>query len=195
MTPDDRDGNWRYPARRACLRGLLGFAGTLALGASPWGAAIASCGLPKTRTLSLRSLHTEERLTATYLRDGKYDSAALQDIDAILRDWRTEEVWSMDRDLLDLLFAVQQRTGSRGAVEVISGYRSPKTNAKLAAGSKGVAKRSLHMQGRAIDIRFSDRRLADLHDAALSMKAGGVGLYSKSGFVHLDTGRVRRWGS
>jgi uncharacterized protein YcbK (DUF882 family) len=102
----------------------------------------------------------------------------------------------MDPQLFDLLYALRRRVDSQQPFNLISGYRSPSTNATLAAKSNGgVAKRSLHMQGRATDIALPDRDLKALHKTALALKAGGVGLYSKSGFLHVDTGRVRQWGS
>ncbi len=182
------------PGRRACLRGLLGLTGTLALGAFPLKDSLAAVRLPATRKLSFHSLHTNERLAATYVRHGRYDPVALAEIDELLRDWRSGEVLRIDRALLDQLAVLQELLGSSGTFEVISGYRSPKTNRKLAAHNNGVAKRSLHMRGKAIDIRLTDRRLRDVHKVALRMQAGGVGLYTKSDFLHLDTGRVRRWG-
>ena len=99
----------------------------------------------------------------------------------------------MDPKLLDLLYVLQQVTGISGAFHIIFGYRSPQTNQKLRTKSGGVAKRSLHMQGKAIDIRLPGCELKHLRDAALSLKAGGVGYYAKSDFIHVDTGRVRRW--
>jgi uncharacterized protein YcbK (DUF882 family) len=145
------------------------------------------------RTLSLVSTHTNEKLKATYWRNGAYDKGALRDIDHVLRDHRTGEVARMDTDLLDLLVELHRRTGSRKPFQIISGYRSPKTNAMLASASGGVAKRSLHMDAKAIDIRLADVALSDLRQAALGMKAGGVGYYKKSNFIHVDTGRVRQW--
>ena len=179
------------PGRRACL---LGLGAALAFGALPLRGALAFGRLPDTRTLSFRSLHTEERLTATYLRDGRRDPGAMAEIDAILRDWRAEEVRPIDPRLLDQLVALRDSLGSGGTFEIISGYRSPATNAKLAAITDGVSKRSYHMRGMAIDIRLSDRKLTQVHEAALRLRAGGVGLYTKSGFLHLDTGGVRTWG-
>lgn len=157
--------------------------------------AFAAQALPQTRSLAFRSLHTGEEVAATYLRDGTLQSDGLQTLNHVLRDWRSGEVWEMDPKLFDLLYALRQRLDSKAPIELISAYRSPKTNAKLAANSSGVAKRSLHMQGRATDIRLPERDLKALHQAALALQAGGVGLYSKSGFIHVDTGRVRRWGA
>ncbi len=148
-----------------------------------------------TRSLSFRSLHTGEEVSATYLRNGAVEAEGLQRLNHVLRDWRSGEVWEMDRGLLDLLHALRRKMDSDAPFELISGYRSPKTNAGLAAKSNGVAKRSLHMRGMAVDVRLPERDLKALHQAALELKGGGVGLYTKSGFVHLDTGRVRRWGA
>src|SRR3546814_5258479 len=120
--------------------------------------------------------------------------------DMRISDWSSDVcssdlVWQMDRQLFDLLYALRRRMDSQQPFELISGYRSPKTNAGLAANSDGVAKRSLHMQGKATDIRLPERDLQALHKAALALQAGGVGLYTKSGFLHVDTGRVRQWGA
>jgi uncharacterized protein YcbK (DUF882 family) len=111
----------------------------------------------------------------------------------VLRDFRTDESHPIDRRLLDLLHNLSQRVGTRAPFQVISGYRSPATNAMLRAESSGVASRSLHMQGMAIDIALQDVALADLRQAALDLQSGGVGYYPTSGFVHVDVGRVRRW--
>jgi uncharacterized protein YcbK (DUF882 family) len=157
--------------------------------------ALAAQALPATRSLAFRSLHTGEEVTATYLREGRLHSEGLQVLNHVLRDWRSGEVWEMDPRLFDLLYALRRGMDSKQPFELISGYRSPNTNAQLAANSNGVAKRSLHMQGKATDIRLPERDLKALHKAALSLKSGGVGLYSKSGFLHVDTGRVRQWGA
>jgi len=118
---------------------------------------------------------------------------SLSAINSVLRDHRSGEVYPIDPGLLDLLSALQQQLGSRQGYDVISGYRSPATNAKLQAKSNGVAKRSLHMLGQAIDIRLPGTQLATLHSAARQLKSGGVGLYAGSNFIHVDTGRVRYW--
>lgn len=145
------------------------------------------------RKLKLLNLHTGERVQATYWDGRSYQFEALQEIDYVLRDHRNGEIKAMDRRLLDLLAMLHRRLGSAAAYHVISGYRSPATNARLAARSNGVAKHSLHMRGMAIDIRLPDCELADLRGAALTLKAGGVGYYPKSDFVHVDVGRVRHW--
>lgn len=162
--------------------------------AAPLKGALAALPQSGTRTLGLVSTHTNEQVVATYWRNGRYDRGALKDINYVLRDFRTGDVAAMDPNLLDLLVELHHRTGSRRPFQVISGYRSPKTNAMLASASGGgVAKRSLHMDAKAIDIRLQDVALSDLRATALGMKAGGVGYYKKSDFVHVDTGRVRQW--
>jgi uncharacterized protein YcbK (DUF882 family) len=176
-------------------RRVLGFGlGAAALAvASPLRGALAALPQSGTRTLGFVSTHTDEKCLITYWRDGVYDKSALKDINYALRDFRTGEVATIDRNLLDLLVELHRRTGSRKAFQVISGYRSPQTNAMLAAENNGVAKHSLHMEAKAIDIRLYDVALTDLHQTAVGMKAGGVGYYAKSDFVHVDTGRVRYW--
>ena len=146
------------------------------------------------RQLSLHNLHTGERITRTYWIDGEYLAEPLSDIDLVLRDHRTDAVHPIDPQLLDVLHRLGDRVGSRKPFEIISAYRSPKTNAMLRGKSTGVAKKSLHMQGKAIDVRLPGHHLGKLRQAALSLKAGGVGYYPKSGFLHMDTGRVRHWG-
>jgi len=177
-------------------RRLLGFGlGAVALAlVSPLKGALAALPQSGVRTLGFVSTHTNEKIAATYWRDGVYDKGALKDINYILRDFRTGDVAPIDPHLLDLLVELHRRAGSRKAFQVISGYRSPRTNAMLASASNGgVAKRSLHMEAKAIDIRLYDVALGDLRQTALGMKAGGVGYYKKSDFVHVDTGRVRQW--
>lgn len=110
-----------------------------------------------------------------------------------LRDFRTGDIHPIDTQLLDILYRLQKETNSSGTFEVISGYRSPVTNTRLHKASNGVAKKSLHMKGRAIDIRLSDVPTKTLKAVACSIKQGGVGYYAKSDFIHVDTGRVRTW--
>jgi uncharacterized protein YcbK (DUF882 family) len=114
-------------------------------------------------------------------------------VNHVLRDWRTDQVHPIDPDLLDLLTDLHQASGSRLPFEVICGYRSPATNKMLADRSKNVSPKSLHLQGKAIDIRLSDVSLERLRDTALKLTRGGVGYYPDSNFVHVDTGRVRAW--
>ncbi len=145
------------------------------------------------RTLNFYNTHTDEKLTATYLRGASFDKGAHRDINHILRDHRTGDVFPIDLKLLDLLTELHRKTGSKRPFEIISGYRSPKTNKMLNAESSGVAKRSMHLDGKAIDIRLTDVKLKTLRDTAIAMKRGGVGMYTGSNFVHVDTGRVRYW--
>lgn len=146
------------------------------------------------RELAFLNLHTGEKLKTTYWSDGEYQAEALTEINHILRDHRTGDVHQIDTALLDLLNRLQYKLDAKQPFQIISGYRSPKTNAALHAKSNGVAKRSLHMQGKAIDIRLPGCQLSTLHKAALDCHKGGVGYYPKSNFVHVDTGRVRHWG-
>jgi uncharacterized protein YcbK (DUF882 family) len=148
---------------------------------------------PITRDLHFHHLHTGERLEVTYRRDGLLVPDALDEVNRLLRDFRTGQSHPIDPDLLDLLHELRTRTGSRRPFSVISGYRSPKTNQQLRARSEGVASHSLHMQGKAIDIRLEDVDLSRVRDAALALRRGGVGYYATSNFVHVDTGRVRTW--
>ncbi|MGD9599712.1 MAG: YcbK family protein [Steroidobacteraceae bacterium] len=145
------------------------------------------------RSLTLVHTHTGERLVAPYVRGGCYDSACLDRVNHFLRDFRTQETHAIDPALLDVLFALQVLADRDAAFEVISGFRSPATNRKLQRKSQGVATRSLHMEGKAIDVRLSGFSTARLRDHALSLKRGGVGYYAASDFVHVDTGRVRSW--
>ncbi len=156
-------------------------------------AALAKPNQPKERILRLHNLHTGENLKATYWAEGQYLAEEIAALNRVLRDHRSNETYRMDQRLFDMLHVLQQQVGSDGTFHVISGYRSPKTNAMLNRNSSGVAKRSLHMQGRAIDIRLPGVELKHLRQAALNMKAGGVGYYPRSGFIHIDTGRTRFW--
>jgi uncharacterized protein YcbK (DUF882 family) len=148
------------------------------------------------RELALFNIHTGERLTTTYCCDGEYQPAALQQIDFILRDFRANQIKPIDPALLDLLSELQGTLGCDSPYHVISGYRSPETNAMLrvrGGANSGVASGSMHVLGKAIDIRVPGVKLADLREAARSLKLGGVGFYPASNFVHVDTGRVRYW--
>ena len=145
------------------------------------------------RTLRFDHTHTGEKLAIAYTAADRYLPAALREISRFLRDFRTGEVHAIDPKLLDQLHQLATVTGSSAPFEVISGYRSSATNTVLRSHSTGVASQSLHLEGRAIDIRLPNVGIADLRDAAISLRAGGVGFYSDSKFVHVDTGRVRRW--
>jgi uncharacterized protein YcbK (DUF882 family) len=175
-------------SRRDFLRLGAGIAGALIL--PP---ALAKPAAAQERRLSFSNTHTGESLTTTYWAGGEYIDDSLQEINTILRDHRTEDVHSMDTALLDLLFVLQSQVDSQDVFHIISGYRSPVTNAMLNGKSKGVAKRSYHMRGKAIDIRLQGCELKNLQRAALALKAGGVGYYPSSDFIHVDVGPVRSW--
>jgi len=170
------------------------FLGALALAAP----AMALPGLvfaapAKPRRLRFLHTHTSEKLEVVYYENGAYLPDAMDELNFLLRDFRSGDVVDMDRNLLDLLVMVQQRLGSRGTFEIISAYRSPATNEMLRRQGGGVAKSSMHLLGKAIDVRLTDVDTRDLRRAGLDLARGGVGYYSKSDFVHLDTGRVRHW--
>ncbi len=148
---------------------------------------------PADRSLSLYNLHTGENLETVYWSRGRYISEALVDINFILRDHRTGEIESIDKRLLDLLYTIGKRLGTQNPFKIISGYRSPSTNSLLRKRSSGVAKGSLHQQGKAVDIRLPGCELSSLRNAAIALKGGGVGYYPHSNFVHVDVGRVRYW--
>jgi uncharacterized protein YcbK (DUF882 family) len=145
------------------------------------------------RSLKFYALHTGESLNTTYWEDGHYIPGELDRINHILRDFRANEVKPIDPKLLDLLTQIQYRLSTSEAFQVISGYRSPVTNAMLHANSEGVAVHSLHIDGKAIDISVPGRSLEQLRGAAMAQQSGGVGYYPRTGFVHVDTGRVRFW--
>jgi uncharacterized protein YcbK (DUF882 family) len=149
--------------------------------------------LASVRALSFVHAHTRERLSLEYFNAGRYLPNAMSELDRLLRDFRTGEIRPIDPNLFDLLHLLQTSTGATRPFQIISGYRSPATNAALRQRSEGVASGSLHLSGKAIDIRIDDVPLVRLRDAALDLQLGGVGYYPGSNFVHVDTGRVRRW--
>jgi uncharacterized protein YcbK (DUF882 family) len=144
------------------------------------------------RSLSFYHTHTGERLSLVYFEHGKYLPDALASLNHLLRDFRSGAACEIDAALFDQLAALSLACGP-GTFEVISAFRSPETNDMLRRRSDSVAKGSLHLQGRAIDVRLAGRDTSRLRDAAVAMKLGGVGYYARSDFVHLDTGRVRTW--
>jgi len=175
-------------------RRFLFAASSLSLAAAVPRVALANVGKDLgERSLALKSIHTREALDVVYWRDGRYLRGALSALGHQLRDHRTGDIHPMNPTLFDLLVKLRDESGNDGRFEVISGYRSPRTNRMLAARSRGVAKRSLHMQGKAIDVRLPGTSLRKLRDAAVDLHLGGVGYYAKSGFVHLDIGRPRTW--
>jgi uncharacterized protein YcbK (DUF882 family) len=175
-------------------RRLLGFGATLV--AAPLLALSRNSGASGSpRALAFEHTHTGEKLSLIYAVGDRYIAGALDQVRHFLRDFRNAATHAIDPELLDQLHLLSVVTTTRAPFQVISGYRSPATNAMLQREGHGVAARSLHLQGRAIDMRLADVALGDLHDAALSLRAGGVGYYPSpsSDFVHIDTGLVRRW--
>ena len=145
------------------------------------------------RTLSFYHTHTQESLTVTFAVNGEFVDSALHEINRFLADFRTGDIIEMDPELLNFIFDVRESLGSGGLYEVISAYRSPATNDMLRQKSSGIARNSQHLLGQAIDVRLRGVDSAELRDAALALKRGGVGYYQSSDFVHMDTGPVRRW--
>jgi len=180
----------RTPSRRRFLQVGLGATAGLVMPN-----AFANILKQPERKLSLMNLHTGESINATYWAEGQYQTDELHAINKVLRDFRTGDIHKMDKDLIDLLNIMHHKIGANRPFHVISGYRSPKTNAALNKNSSGVAKKSLHMQGKAIDIRLPGHKLSDLRKVALNLHVGGVGFYPESNFIHVDTGRVRHWGA
>ena len=148
------------------------------------------------RTISFYNIHNKETIEITYKKNGRYIPSAMQKLNHFLRDWRRDEPTKMDPELIDLIWELRQELGSTEPTHVISGYRSPKTNAMLRRIGRKVARRSMHMRGQASDVYFPDVKLKDLRNSALVRQVGGVGYYPRSGergFVHVDTGNVRHW--
>ena len=183
------DGATVAASRRLFLRGLAGALAGAAVGPK---ALLAS---PREeRVLAFFHTHTNERLTVPYFADGTYLPEGLATLRSFLRDFRTGQEHVIDPALFDILNDLRLAIGTRSPFHVISGYRSPHTNEMLREhGGGGVARGSMHLEGRAIDVRLADVSSAVLRDAALELRRGGVGYYQASDFVHVDTGRVRRW--
>jgi uncharacterized protein YcbK (DUF882 family) len=176
--------------RRSFLKSSAVLASALSL---PAVSKAAASKLSSERTLRLYNTHTGESLRSVFWAEGQFIPDALKDINRLLRDHRNNKVAAMDPQLLVLLDKVSAQFGDRHVLHVISGYRSPESNEMLHEHSNGVAKHSLHMEGKAIDIRLPGTALANLHKAVMAAHGGGVGYYPDSQFVHMDTGRVRYW--
>jgi uncharacterized protein YcbK (DUF882 family) len=175
------------PSRRRFIKTLAVAAPAMALP----GVSFALAAEP--RRLRFYHTHTAEKLDVVYHENGTYLPDALGELNYLLRDFRSDEVVSIDPGLLDFLYAAQRRLDSNGTFEIISAYRSPATNEMLRRKGGGVAKRSMHLVGKAIDVRLTDADTRDLRGVGIQLARGGVGYYERSNFVHLDTGRVRRW--
>jgi uncharacterized protein YcbK (DUF882 family) len=185
------------PCRRDILR--TGLWGGLALGLgmlAPLPAQAARVSMPDAGRfqIAFRNQHTGESFSGAYRVGNKYLPDAFKQINVVLRDFRVNEVFPIDPRVIDILYMIRAKTGSQGGTfEVLSGYRSPKTNAMLRRASGGVAKNSLHLTGQAIDIRMDGVSTKRLGEVARTLQAGGVGYYPRSNFVHVDTGRIRHW--
>ena len=177
--------------RRSFLKSTVALASVIGMPALAKAAQTAQAA-PGERTLRLYNTHTGESLRSVFWAEGQFIPDALQDINKLLRDHRNNQIAPMDPKLLVLLNEVSTGFGD-AQLHIISGYRSPESNAKLHANSNGVAKHSMHMEGKAIDIRMPGKDLVQVKKAAMSLHAGGVGYYPDSQFVHMDTGRVRYW--
>ena len=180
-------------SRRGFLTSMAGMAGMAMTLAAPGAIAAAVPVSVRDRELSFYNTHTGEKLSATFWSDGNYLTDGIEEISWLMRDHRAGIASPIDPELLDLLHQLQTKVEHQGELQVISGYRSPATNDMLNKQSSGVARRSYHMLGKAIDVRMSGFDTSQLHKAAISLKGGGVGYYSSSNFVHLDVGRVRYW--
>jgi uncharacterized protein YcbK (DUF882 family) len=150
-------------------------------------------GSPAHKTLSFEHAHTGDKLKLTYFESGNYIKDALQEINYLLRDYHNDDIHPIDTALLDQLFDLKQTLGVTKPFQIVSGYRSPITNAQLRKHSSGVAEHSFHMQGRAIDIQVEGVPTKTIKNAAIAMARGGVGYYPRNNFVHLDTGEIRSW--
>jgi uncharacterized protein YcbK (DUF882 family) len=179
------------PTRRGLLGAALGVAGALA--AAPASAQQVTTLRGATRRIAIRRVQTGESFQGIYWREGRYDREALRRLDAVMRDPGMQEETPMDPRLFDVMFFVQQRLLSDESWEVISGYRAPETNAARANQSRRVSRVSLHMSGMAADCRLPGRESIGIARVAADMQLGGVGLYRRDGFVHLDCGPARRW--
>jgi len=180
--------------RRGLLGVGVGVGAASLLSFAPLGAFAAIGRMPE-RAVSFRNRHTQESLNTVYWSGDRYDAEALRRISHLMRDFRTGEVWPIDVRLIDILFVIQRRLDSFQPIEIVSGYRSPETNAMLAETGAGVARNSFHMSGMAVDIRMPGYGTAGIASIAQNLAVGGVGYYPRSDFVHLDVGSVRYWGA
>ena len=177
-------------------RGLLGiFAATVVTAAPTCSSAFSFLkGAGDVRRIKMYSGRTGESLNTIYWIEGEYIPEALNEINYFMRDWRSDEVRDMDPRTLDIAAAAHRLLDVDESFMLLSGYRTKRTNAMLREGSRGVARNSLHVQGKAADLRLRSRSVSQIYRAAMACEAGGVGKYSRSNFVHMDCGPIRTWG-
>ncbi|SFI69304.1 Uncharacterized conserved protein YcbK, DUF882 family [Albimonas pacifica] len=182
-------------SRRAALVGLAGGLVAAGMGGQALAAPSLNTGKGAYRRIQLVNSRLQERLDAVYWIDGEYVPEALQEISGILRDWRADLVKPYHERALDVLAAAHRKMDVDEPFEVVSGYRSPQTNAAMRQRSSGVARNSYHTRAMAVDVKLKSRSVRQIAGAAESLSAGGVGRYSRSNFVHMDCGPVRTWGA
>ena len=177
-------------------RGLIGaFAATALIAAPTYSNAFGFLrGAGDIRRIRMYSGRTGESLDTIYWIEGEYSPEALKEINYFMRDWRSDEVMKMDARTVDIAAAAHRLMDVNEPYMLLSGYRTPKTNAMLRESSRGVARNSLHMKGQAADLRLKSRSVGQMYKAATACAAGGVGKYSRSNFVHMDCGPIRHWG-
>lgn len=179
--------------RRDILKyGLAGILGTI-LPLSFANSALSETNAPW--KISFHNAHTDESFSGVYRVGNKYLPQAFERINYVMRDFRTKEVFPMDPHVIDIMAIIHNRLNTNQPFQVLSGYRSPKTNAMLGKNTNGVASNSFHMYGQAVDLRVKGQSTRTVRNVAQNLKAGGVGYYPRSGFVHVDTGKVRSWGA
>ncbi len=188
------DDQLLYQRRNFLKLGLVGVLGTIAP-LTVTKNVLASSKSNEAWNISFRSTNTGDMFSGVYRVGDKYLPEAFERINYVLRDFRTDEVFPMDPHIIDMLSIIHKKTGVNAPYEILSGYRSPKTNNMIGNRSRGVAKNSFHMYGQALDIRIPSYSIRKVHNIAKSIKAGGVGYYPRSNFVHIDTGNVRSWSS
>lgn len=184
-------------SNRLTRRGILrAFAATAVVAAPTYSNAFGFLrGAGDVRRLRMYSTRTGESIDTIYWIEGQYIAEAVREVSHFMRDWRNGKVMNIDTRTIDVMAAAHNLMGTRAPYMLLSGYRSPETNAMLRRRSSGVARNSLHLRGKAADLRLSDRSVRQMARAAISCQGGGVGTYSGSNFVHMDCGPVRSWGS
>ncbi len=186
------DADRRGFLRHGLAAGMMAALGATILPGTSW-AQDANPAALGGRDIHIFNAHTGDKFIGSYWHNGRYLPDAFAGIKHVMRDHRSGDTFPIDPRLMDILFVLQNKLDSKGGFRVLSGYRSPKSNALLRRNGEGVAKNSLHMTGQAIDISMPGTPLSRLHNTALAVHSGGVGYYPKTGFVHVDTGRVRSW--